>query len=986
MHVRRTGATRYASLAGLLLLSLARAAQAQVTVYDFSPAYLQSVVRAQQIGALLDAGQPLDPSLISHNLPIIATPTAQMTVFTDFTGYNRFSYNDAFRSSPLFVTYGTQLYDFIRTSNTPQTQLALRVDQLLGIPDSAANGRVNDRVVEVAAPTKDILRPERDPSVLNPISSVAFPAGTSPAYVNYFYSKIVDNKYTLLPNNVPFPFTQLGYTYDWHSTSNIQGLAEFVILSRKDPNPVNGDSVTGITQVNAVVSLLSYRYYDHLGNFDIQGDVDTVWAGTRYVPQGSFVNVNPGATVMQGVTFSSGGYTLTNAGTILGPGKNFDRTFRDSVVQFEQGGALVNLGAIRGAIGVQGAATSTETILIYNTGVIEGYRYAIQTGGGNDFVTLAGGSVLGAIDGGGGTNTLSFDPGLGNRLAFSSGVFNFQSVQIASGDVGLDGFVSGNVNVSAGAELTGTAAVQGNLTNNGVLYPGAEGASGNMQIGGNYTQNPGSVLVVDVAKPLANVTESNYSNVGGTATLAAGSTILVNHEPGGNDVIRGGDQFPIIFTPLPKTNIVDQGVNIVTNSAFLRFNPVIVTQTLGTPGNLAAYTLQASRIAPFSSAAVGANHLSMANALDFDGNLATGSPAGVVNELLFMDPAQFNAALDPLSPAAYFAVATATMRNTQYQAQAIGDRLRNLRPAMICFQRAARCCDSHSCTSDDDVCDCPPPRSDKLSGFATPTGLFFSQSPLGQRAGFQANSAGVLTGFERWLSPEFLAGMAFAYDHDYLTLRGSGGSGGIDSYRIGPYAAWFHDDWFVDGWMAYGYDRNRLQRAVPVGALNLAPQSQFSSNGGTVYLEGGRDLRLDRLLVTPFGTLQYTDLSQNAFTETGGDGSDLHVYATSFNSLRSRLLVQLSRNYVYRRVSLTPGVFGGWVHEYLANDPLRARFAWGQTDFLISPTGIIRDTGQFGANVLGTFNRRTSVNLRYIGELGSGAQLHWAQLSLAHPY
>lgn len=973
-----------AILAVLIFAATGRAAQAQVTVYDFSPAYLESVVHAQQIGALLDAGQPIAPSLISHNLTTIVAPTAQMTVFTDFVGYNRFSYNDAFRSSPLFVTYGTQLQDFIRASNLPQSQVALRVSQVLGIPDSAANGRLNDRVVEVVAPTKDILRPERDPSVLNPISSVAFPAGTSPAYVNYFYSKLVDNKYTLSPNNVPFPFTQLGYTYDWHNTSNIQGLSEFVILSRKDPNPVNGDSVTGITQVNAVVSLLSYRYYDHLGNFDIQGDVDTVWAGTRYVPQGSFVNVDPGATVMQGVTFSSGGYTLTNAGTILGPGKNFDRTFRDSVVQFEQGGALVNLGVIRGAIGVQGSPTSTQPILIYNTGVIEGYRAAIQTGGGNDFVTLAGGSVLGAIDGGGGTNTLSFAPGFGNEFAFSSGVFNFQNVQIESGDVRLDGFVSGNVNVFAGAELTGTAAVQGNLTNNGVLYPGNEGASGNMQIGGNYVQNAGGALIVDLAKPLANVTESNYLTVGGTATFAPGSTILVDHEPGGQDVIRGGDQFPILFAP--KSQIVNQGVNVVTDSAFLQFRPVIVTQSLGFPGNLSALTLQASRVAPFTSAAIGGNHLSLASALDFDGNLAAGDPAGVVNELLFMDPAQFNSALDPLSPTDYFAVATATMRNTQYQAQAIGDRLRNLRPAMMCFLRAARCCDSTSCCSDEEPCDCPAPRCDKVSGFATPTGLFFSQAPLGQRAGFQANSAGMISGVERWLSPEFLAGMAFAYDHDFLSLRGAGGSGGVNSYRVGPYAAWFHDDWFVDGWTAYGYDGSRLQRAVPVGALNLSPQSQFSNNGGTVYLEGGRDLRLDRLLVTPFATLQYTNLSQSSFTETGGNGSDLHVYATSFNSLRSRLLLQASRNYIYRGVVLTPGVFGGWVHEYLANDPIRARFAWGQTDFLTSPTGIIRDTGQFGANLLGSFQRGTTVNLRYIGELGSGAQLHWAQLSLAHPY
>jgi uncharacterized protein with beta-barrel porin domain len=941
-------------------------------------------VKAQQIGQQIETNQPIAPSLISHDLTTITTPAAQMTVFTDFVGYNRMSYNDAFRSSPLFVTYGTQLYDFIRSSNVPQSQLALRVNQLLGLPDSAANGRVNDRVVEVVAPTASIIRPERDPSVTNPTSSVAFPAGTSQTYQNFFYNTLVDSKYVLPPGNVPFPFTQLGYTYDWNNPANIHGLAEFVVLSPKSPNPVNGAAVTGITQVNAVVSLLSYRYYDHQGNFDIQGDVDTVWAGTRYVPQGTYVTVHPGATVSQGITVSSSGYTITNGGSILGPGKNFDRSLRDAVVQFEQGGTVVNLGVIQGEIGISGSASSSDPIAIFNSGIIDGKRFAIQTGGGDDWVTLAGGAVVGAIDGGGGTNTLTFDAGAGNSFFFDSGIFNFQSVRVLSGNVRLDGSVSGNLDLYAGAALSGNAAVQGDLTNHGVLNPGDGNGSGNMQVGGNYVQTAGSTLEIQVAKPLGGVRESNYLNVGGTATFAAGSTIEVGHVAGGQDVFRGGDQFPILFTALPSANIVDQGVNIVTHSAFLRFTPTIVTQSLGYPGNLAAYTLQVSRFAPFTSAAVGANHLSMAAALDLDGNLATGAPAGVVNELLFMDPAQFNAALDPLSPSDYIAAATATLRNTQYQAQAIGNRLRDLRPAMMCFLQSARCCKTDSCSSEEEG-DCPP-RKDGLNAFVTPTGLFFSQDPLGERVGFQANSAGVLAGADRWLTSEFLAGIAFAYDHDFLSFRGLGGNGNIDSYRVGPYAAWFRDDWFASAWMAYGYDSNIIRRAVPVGALNLAPQGRYSNNGGTVYLEGGRDFRRGKLLITPFGSLQYIGFSQGNFTETNGGGSELRVYAASFNSLRSRMLLQLSRSYVWRRLALTPGLFGGWVHEYLANDPIRARFAWGSTDFLTSPAGIIRDTAQFGANLFGVINQRTVINLRYLGELGHGAQLHWAQLSLSHPY
>ncbi len=845
-----------------------------------------------------------------------------MTVFTDFVGYNRMSYNDTFRSSPLFVTYGTQFYDFIRTSNVPQSQLALRVNQLLGLPDSAANGRVNDRVVEVVAPTQSIIRPERDPSVTNPTSSVAFPAGTSQTYQTFFYNTLVDSKYVLPPGNVPFPFTQLGYTYDWNNPANIHGLAEFVILSPKSPNPVNGASVTGITQVNSVVSLLSYRYYDHQGNFrhprrrrhGVGGNSLRAAGGVRHgrsrrdgLPRHyRFIQrlhdhqrrfhsrarkkLRPHAPRRGGAV-----RTRRDRGEPWHDSRRnrhlrlrfVERSDRDLQLRHHRGEAFGHPNRRRRRLGDACRRRG-------------GRRHRRRRR--NQYAHVR--------------------PRRGQLVLLQLRHSQLPERARAQRRRALDGSVSGNLDLYAGAALSGNAAVQGNLTNNGVLNPGDGNGSGNIQVAGNYVQTAGSTLEIQVAKPLGGVRESNYLNVGGTATFAAGSTIEVGHVAAGQDVFRGGDQFPILFTALPSTNIVDQGVNIVTHSAFLRFTPTIVTQSLGYPGNLAAYTLQVSRFAPFTSAAVGANHLSMAAALDLDGNLATGTPAGVVNELLFMDPAQFNAALDPLSPADYIAAATATLRNTQYQGQAIGNRLRSLRPAMMCFLQSARCCKTDSCSSDEE-CDCPP-RKDGLNAFVTPTGLFFSQDPRGERVGFQANSAGVLAGADRWLSSEFLAGMAFAYDHDFLSFRGQGGNGNVNSYRVGPYAAWFRDDWFASAWMAYGYDSNIIRRAVPVGALSLTPQGRYSNNGGTVYLEGGRDFRRGKLLITPFGSLQYIDLSQGNFTETSGGGSDLRVYAASFNSLRSRMLLQLSRSYAGRRLALTPGLFGGWVHEYLANDPIRA--------------------------------------------------------------
>ena len=56
--------------------------------------------------------------------------------------------------------------------------------------------------------------------------------------------------------------------------------------------------------------------------------------------------VGSGATVYAGILISSGGFTVTNNGTVLGPGKNSDNTYRISVLKFQAGGTLVNTGTL----------------------------------------------------------------------------------------------------------------------------------------------------------------------------------------------------------------------------------------------------------------------------------------------------------------------------------------------------------------------------------------------------------------------------------------------------------------------------------------------------------------------------------------------------------------------------------------------------------------------------------------------------------------
>lgn len=205
-------------------------------------------------------------------------------------------------------------------------------------------------------------------------------------------------------------------------------------------------------------------------------------------------------------------------------------------------------GVIRGAgdATTEGAAiqTGNGNDTLSNAGTITGDNgKAINLQGGNDTLTVNGGSIAGDIDGGTGTNTATFSPGAGNTFSYAGSISNFSSVDISSGNVILSGAStysgnttvsgtlsvtnatgsatgSGNVLISSTGTLKGTGDIAGNVSvaSGGTLAPGL--SPGTLNIDGNLDLVGGSHLVFELG------TTSDLLNIGGALNFTGGGTTL----------------------------------------------------------------------------------------------------------------------------------------------------------------------------------------------------------------------------------------------------------------------------------------------------------------------------------------------------------------------------------------------------------------------------------------------------------------------------
>ena len=669
-------------VASLIVLSAAASSWA-VYPDGYDPRY---------VAAVNDSAQPLTfPKVDDHLTTITGSGPALMTCFTDWSGYSR-AYDGTTQSRPkLWVTAAPELWQFYQDNNVAPQDMSLRTKQLLGLP---ANNK-GYFVMEFYVQPSSLFRPAMNPDITNPTTSLTFQGQM--ADPNSDMRKWFDGNFSTYNPPNPVPWTRAGYTYDWASdTAAHIGLTEFIAddQTATKSNPIS---------VRSVISLISYKYYvRNLDAFDVTDSCDTIWLGSKFLPVtagGNWVDIHPGVQVSggEGITVTDlpdptqvSNWTITNAGTIQGPGVNHDGTPRDSSVWFTNtGGTLNNSGTITGdKSGVLGSDTCTQPIVVNNTGTIRGSQFAIRTGGGDDTITtsglidgnintgpgndtinICGGTVTGSIDGGTGTNRLNFNLPGDETFTLDHDILEMAEVNVRSGIVSLHGQVSGAVTVYPVAMLGGNCTLLGSLNNGGFITPGD--GIGTMAVRGNYTQSAGGCYIVEVAKPSSTTLTSDHLNVDGTATLAAGSYFEVRAGGGSGSAFQSGDSFHVLNA---ASGLSDGGARVTSDSAFLGVSGAAVGKD---------YVVTLHRTATFASAAAPGNRAALAAALDADTATAAGPYAGLIDQLMFSDAAGFNAALPQLSPAAYLTVEATTDRTTQYMAEALADYLHNRRAGQI---------------------------------------------------------------------------------------------------------------------------------------------------------------------------------------------------------------------------------------------------------------------------------------------------------------
>ena len=692
---------------------------------------------------------------------------------------------------------------------------------------------------------------------------------------------------------------------------------------------ITGGGTSGILRVNAG-TLTNVNLAMTSSNVEFAG---TASAGNASISNVSNVNMKNSSTLAN-ATVTKNGNSLLFLDTSSG-GQASIILNGNSQLRFSN---YILSGTTIGSLAGAGTVNLTD--------ISNGQNKSLVIGGNNQSTIFSGqivggGGLIAIVKEGSGTLTLT-----GNNT-YAGGT------AISGGTLAVNGSLASNVNVLAGGNLGGTGTIGGNVTVQGAISPG--NSIGTINIVGNYIQNPGSTYQVEVAG------QSDLINITGNATINGGTVA----------VLAGAGARRTTYTIVTATGgVTGTYQGLTSNLAF-------VTPSLSYDANNVFLTLQTS----FAGGGGTGNEIAVGGALDKISAVAEGDLDTVVTALANLDRLQGLRALDAISGQPYADFGTMNVNNAALFMNTLAQQMATARGGVGGTgrrQTLAQACDVAAC-------DGPGP----WSAWGSALGGLGSVLGDGNTSTLTYNFGGAAMGVDYRFDPRFLAGIGVGYTHGTEWVNGFPGQAWTDSVGVAAYGSFNQGGFYVDALAGYAYYSNQLQRQMSIPGLQ--PRTATGSTGANQLLgqvETGYRFGIyapASATVTPFGRLQASSVTQNAFTEAGAQSLNLNVAQQTTNSLRTVLGADLAGGIGLgneRKLDLALRL--GWMHEFAyTGRPITAAFSGGPAAaFTVYAAAPQRDSAVIGFSAGTAVTDAAQIYLRYDGAVGGGTDNHMLNLGV----
>ncbi|MEM7446084.1 MAG: autotransporter domain-containing protein [Pseudomonadota bacterium] len=250
-------------------------------------------------------------------------------------------------------------------------------------------------------------------------------------------------------------------------------------------------------------------------------------------------------------------------------------------------------------------------------------------------------------------------------------------------------------------------------------------------------------------------------------------------------------------------------------------------------------------------------------------------------------------------------------------------------------------------------------------------------------SGFDSEAFGIAVGVDHQVADNVIAGLSFTYSDISVDSTGaSSATADIDSYQISLYGGYEQGPWFINGLIGYTFsdvDTNRNSIVGPIGGSFDVDGVNIVANAGYEFVVGNGT----RLI--PSVGLEYTNLSQDSFTESGG--LNLNVDRGDVEFLVLRIGGEVSHDFEADGWTISPSLRLGYAYDAIGDaQTFDVSFAGAPAPFTLATTEPSESRFEFGVGVDVANTDGLTISLEYDGVVTSDYDSHGGFIRAAYRF
>ncbi|MCX5818130.1 MAG: autotransporter domain-containing protein [Proteobacteria bacterium] len=552
-----------------------------------------------------------------------------------------------------------------------------------------------------------------------------------------------------------------------------------------------------------------------------------------------------------------------------------------------------------------------------------------------------------------------------------------EQVQVTSGELNVNGAVTmsrpaddddpeDGIFILDGGIVSGTGIIDapyGFYHTGGTIKPG--NSIGTLTINGDYYQGAQGKLLIEVAS----TTSNDLLAINGAADL---NGILQTSWSGGyTPAIR--TKFGTILTA--SSGITGQFTSLLTNiTPTVLFKPkydipnqiYLMVERDYTNQNLLLYLT--------------ANQRAVGSMLNSVGNTATGDLDTVLHVIDDL-PAY---GLDQLAPRGSEAISGMGISGASFQTGNLSERLSDLRRGIrglsftgLYYRNTDFIANGKEtpvllASAGSDLTGMLPSGVNERWGFFVKGNIVSGdQKDSPDRTGYDFTSAGVTVGSDYRFTGNFIAGLMLGINTARANVDSMGSKVKTNGYTLGTYGTYYDNGFYIDGSISYGLTDYDNTRRIVFPGLDRTATSSPDGNQITAYGGTGYEFRMNRWMITPTVSFQYTKLNTDSYTEKGAGAINLDVDRQNTESLQGNIGGRISFTWQTDSAVIMPGIRASYGYEFLrGSQNITSRLAQGSSPFSIETMSPDRNFISLGAGITAFTVRDMSVYINYDVQIG----------------